>query len=212
MLAVTALDIDGELADAAAAEAWALVTASDSAAAIASVSANLAWTHFGRGRHRVGTELLDRALARLSSGAVPIFLRLNRAWGALLGGAEQEAINGFAQVVSANPTGLEDRKSAEAYLGAAIAMVRSGHPNAAELLDGALSLASATGLVLTAWQQDLVAASRGQVGNPVGQPPTVAAVTRGARLFALLHQACDPLAGPTGSLSRGDRSADRPNR
>lgn len=195
VLACTAATLDHEVSDAAAAQAWHLVSDSGSAAATASIAANLAWTWFARGRHEQAREVLDAAIVQLAPGPIPLFLQLNRAWAALLCGQDREAIRGFADVVSANPTGFSDRKSAEAYLGAAIALARVADPTAAELLAGAVRLQERTALHLMSWQEDLLTQARDRIDRlgglpwPTGQTGTTGQTVSGRRLATLLQHA-----------------------
>lgn len=189
-------------AEAAAREAWTLVRRTGSAAAISSVAANVSWALLGLGVAADAHDVLTQTLEERSRivrdvpttqdpDAVPTFLRLNLAWADLLTGRPAPALRGFAAVLEASPDSLEDRKSAEVYLGAGAALVDLDDPAAAEVLAGAAALVERTGLALHPWQEKLLAHAAERAG---GRPRwSWSAEVTGQRLAQLIRSAADAL-------------------
>ncbi len=175
-------------AEETAREAWELVSRSGSSAAIASVATNLAWAQVGMGRPATGLDLLERALATLKPGEVPMFLRLHRAWVRLAVGDERGALEDFDSVVAVSRDALEGRWLAEVYLGAAFALAATGHPSAPELLAGAESMVARTGLVVQPWQETLRITAHERCAD-LSPPPWGAETASGMTLAALVRSA-----------------------
>lgn len=156
ILAVTAAIPRPDLSEAAALESWELALGSHSAAAIASVGNNVAWSAFTRDDMPTGIAVVEQAVARQPAGSVPLFLRIQQAWALLLSGDGPAAAAGFGRVAMVPTTPVEDLWTAEVMLGAALAQASTGHPETPTLVAGAAALVGRTGMVLTPWQQRLL--------------------------------------------------------
>ena len=179
-----------EEAEETAREAWALVTRTGSAAAVASVGTNVAWALVGLGRPEAAREVLDRALDRLKAGEVPMFLRLHRGWVLLACDDPRGALADFSRVVAVSGAALEGRWLAEVYLGTAFALAATGHRAAPELLAGAEAMVARAGLVVSAWQEDLRAVAHERAAA-VGPAPWGAEAATGGALAALVRSVAD---------------------
>ncbi len=177
-----------EEAEASATEAWAIVTASGSVAAIASVASNLAWAQVGLGRPAAALDLLRRARERLEADEVPMFLRLHRAWVLLANQEPTQALEDFGSVVAESGAALEGRWLAEVYLGSAFALASTGHTAAPELLAGAEAMVARTGLVINPWQEVLRTAAHRDAAM-IGPAPWGAETAGGAALAGLVRSA-----------------------
>lgn len=175
-LAVAAMVTEPQEAEQAAREAWALALRSGSAAAISSVAANVSWALIGLGQAQDARDVLDQTLAertRIVSDiatlqdpdAIPTFLRLNLAWAALLTGAPEAALAGFAAVLQAGLMEVESRSVAEVLLGAGVALADLGADDAGEVLAGAVVLADRTELALLPWQEKVFAQAVERTGG-----------------------------------------------
>ncbi len=206
MLAVTAatssLPGTADEAEAAAKEAWDLVNRGGSAFAVAYVATNLSWAHFALDRPEVSADLLARAQTRLAPDELPLFFRFALAWSRLLTGDPVGALTEFARVVAVNTESLEDRKSAEVYLGCAVALVECHDPVAAELLAGAQGVIARTELQLAPWLRRLEERAVDSLRD--AEPaPWGADVATGERLADLVAEAARRLTTPPYD---GDRS------
>ena len=182
VLAVT----DPAGAEVAAREAWAIVTRSGSAAAVASVACNLACFHLTLHRPELADELLDRAVAGLAPYDVPAFLHQHRAWTLLAVGELAAALAEFDDVVAMSQDALEGVGLAEVYAGAACAVAGLRLAAAAELVAGADAMLTRTGLVLAPWQAELLDTARERASR-AGPAPWGADTVSGTGLAALVR-------------------------
>jgi predicted ATPase len=156
VLAVCAVTTEPATALAAVDRAWSLARASGSAASAASVATNLSLALMQLGRVTEARAMLEEAAAELGRGQVPLFVVLNLAWAALLEDDPARALTGFALVLRTGSDGPADRRSAEVYAGAGVALHRLG-ADAAPVLAGATEIGRRVGLELMPWQRRLVA-------------------------------------------------------
>ena len=188
VLAIVASELEPSEAEAAAQEAWTLVSRSGSVLALSGVAINLVWAQMAMGRPEVALDLVARARSRLPEGEVPDFLRFVGGWALLLTGDAGAAVAEFDSVIASNQDALGGRWLATCYLGAAIGLAALGHPNAPELLTGAEANWARVGTAPAPWQEPLLNTAREQAAV-IGLPPWGAENTPGSTLAALVRGA-----------------------
>ncbi len=164
-----------EEANAAAQEAWELVTAAPSATYFVAVVSKIALAHTESRQARRALEVLEDAMAgsgRILGVEPTDTMLINAGWAALACDRSDAGLGYFGQAIAHAPRGSVTLGLAEALLGAACALAADGDQRAGAALASSEVLVAELGTVPSPWQREQVAAARARLTDPQPADPS----------------------------------------